>query len=151
MVYSKPELYVEKFLVNFSVAAVSCNREQEGWITSFSPQSILCLRQSATTETVFGEDTTGCAHAAQGLEYIAASSATYTGDEFYNKIMAAGVNIPNDVTELTPGAISGNNSSLKVTTSGIFVAWTDKVGSSKGGSHFGAATADVIKKMTSSY
>ncbi|MGN0773708.1 MAG: hypothetical protein ACI4MP_07945 [Candidatus Ventricola sp.] len=169
MVYTKPELYVEKFIP--SVAVASCDREWNGEVSeSWTVQEVDCLRSgSSTTDYIFATGTTGCDYEPSKLVYID------------NQADEVGTPLPDDAGEsYTLGDIIDNynvtiNNPTRTQTFDIlglgawFMTWGWSTTSSSGGgghgpggsggsssttggaNHYGFVSPDIVKIMTSSF
>ena len=140
MVYSKPEMYVENFIPNIAVAA--CNREWDGTTsTSWVAQAITCGRQGKTTDYLFASGTDGCQYQPNAFGYVEVEdvkegagndSKTLTPSEIATALKST-INNPNtgkSVTIYDPGA--------------YLVIWGNH-------DHYGEATPEIVKNMTSSF
>lgn len=125
--YEKPVMTIEAFIP--SVAVASCQREWSGEVdTSWEAQPITCCRRDVTTDYIFASKTTGCQYEPCHMIYIA-NGGTYT----ISQLNDLGLNI------------TGTGGNVTVPDGGGYVlCWQN-------GSHYGPATPEIVKVMTSSF
>lgn len=143
MVYSKPELYVENFLANMSVAAITCQTDPTGEnAIDYKEQPVTCIRQEETIDYIFYDS---CKMKPYDLGYV--NEGTYNTDTAFINAIVNGDNIPAGATagEAYTTGDKGTGPFI-VTLAGLFTVW--KEGSRI---HFGPANANVVSIMTSSY
>lgn len=138
--YVRPDVFVTEFQPSVAVAA--CEREWNGKVdTSWAAQAITCNRQGSTTDYIFAQNATGCQYVPCHMVYIA-DGGTYTAAELNGK----GLGIVGVDSGSGNGKGNGNSSgTVTVPAGGGWVlCWEE-------GNHYGNATPDIVKLMTSSF
>lgn len=137
--YEKPVMTIEAFIP--SVAVASCQREWSGKVdTSWEAQPITCCRRGVTTDYIFASGTTGCQYEPCHMIYIA-QGGTYT-PAYLNTL---GLSIQG--VSSGSGGHGGSSSGGSVTVpagGGYVLCWEN-------GNHYGPATPEIVKLMTSSF
>lgn len=137
--YEKPVMTVERFLANVAVAA--CEREWSGQVsTSWPKQPITCNRMDSTTDYIFASGTDGCKYQPCHMIYIE-KGGTYTSAQLNDLgLFIQGVSSGNG----GHGGSSGGGSVTVPEGGGYVLCWED-------GNHYGPATPEIVKLMTSSF
>lgn len=140
MVYSKPELYVENFIP--SVAVAGCNREWDGTTsTSWVAQAITCGRQGQTTDYLFASGTSGCKYQPDAFGYVEVQDVQ-EGEGNDSKTLS-----PSEIASALNSWIENDKTGKSVTIydpGAYLIIWGEH-------DHYGVATPDIVKNMTSSF